>query len=122
MPFALLRYDTLDDRREVFHLLHRLDPRRRVAFLRWACSRATGRHGRRPEPSPLMAEAVRLAYRCDRGDERLTNECYADYLALVAQWDLDQAAALAELVRWVRTGRSAPAPSSPCPSRPSASA
>lgn len=118
---ALLRYDTLDDRREAWHLLHRLPPRDRVAFLRWACTLATGKHGRRPDPV-ISRESVRQAYRCDRADERLTNECYADYLALVAQWDLDQAAALAELVRWVRTGRSAPAPSSPCPSRPSASA
>jgi hypothetical protein len=41
MSHPALIHDQLDDRRELVTLLNHLPPRQRVAFLQWACSRAT---------------------------------------------------------------------------------
>jgi hypothetical protein len=104
----LLVIDTLDDRREVWSLLHRLPPRERLCYLRWCCAQVsdpvTGNG-----PTPLIAgETVRMAYRCDRADTRLTNEVYGCYLSLVGQHSaisrrsLDPVVAAVELERVVR--------------------
>lgn len=49
-----------------------------------------------------MAEAVELAGRCDRADDRLTNEIYTDLWAMKNQYDLDLDWVTAELVEIVR--------------------
>ena len=101
-----LTLDTLDDRREVYHLLHRLPPARRVAFLADCCGRVTAPGGNRPAAAGF-GRLVREAGRCDRGDERLTVAVYTDLLALAAQWRLDLAAAAVRLERWGRSSSSA---------------
>jgi hypothetical protein len=98
----ILAIDTLDDRREVWHLLHRLPPARRVAFLADCCSRVRDCRGNRPVPSARMAPALAAARRCDRADHRLTTMLYTDLLMLAAQWGLDPAAAAVRLEAWVR--------------------
>lgn len=102
MSQSLITLDTLDDRRELWHLLHRLPPRRRVSFLAWCCGKVRRPDGNGPVASSRMAETIAGAARCDRFDHRLTNEIYGDVLALSAQWGLDLAAAAAELERRVR--------------------
>ena len=118
MKHSLLVLDTLDDRREIWHLLHKLPPSRRIEFMDWCCANVSGPNGMRPTPSRLrMAETIRMAYRCDRADERLTNELYIDVLMLSSQWNLDLGRAAVELERWVRRPVPAPAPppaSGPC--------
>ena len=104
---SLLTLDTLDDRREVWHLLHRLSPRRRVSFLAWACERCTGPRGAKPVASHRMAGTIEQAYRCDGADLRLTNEVYGDLLALAANYRFDLGAAAVELERRVKSAGSA---------------
>ena len=99
----ILAIDTLDDRREVWHLLHRLPPARRVAFLADCCRRVPGNaRGHRPTPSARMAPTVAAAARCDAADHRLTTLVYTDLLVLSSQWGLDLAAAAVRLEGWVR--------------------
>ena len=99
---SILTLDTLDDRRELHSLLHRLSPRRRVSFLAWCCRQVSGPNGTRPVASSRVGPTLEAAYRCSVADERLTNEMYGDVLALAAQWDLDLAAAARELEARVR--------------------
>ena len=112
MNKSLLTLDTLDDRRELWHLLAKLPPRSRVSFLAWCCKRAKPVLGRLPVASGRMAPTVEMAGRCDRHDLRLTNEIYSDLLYMAANHDLDLTAAAAELERRVRRPDAAPAPSS----------
>lgn len=88
-PTALI-YDTLDDRREIWSLLHRLHPLRRVRFLRLCCQQVTLPGGSQsPAPSYRMHERIRAALRDDTADEWLTNEIYGDLFQLAHQWRLD---------------------------------
>ncbi len=98
---SLLVIDTLDDRREVWHLMHRLPPRERVRFVGWCCARITSEVGHRPCPR-YDRGLLDLAYRDDSADLRVTNSAYSDVLVLAAQWGLDLAAAAVELERRVR--------------------
>ena len=113
---SILVLDTLDDRKEIWYLLHRLSPNRRVAFLDWCCSQVSGPNGTRPIPSRLrMAETIRMAYRCDNADLRLTNELYTDVIALGHQWQLDVGRAAVVLEQFVRRPGHIPSPASgPC--------
>src|SRR5262245_10076525 len=85
---SVLALDTLDDRREVFRLLDRLSPRRRLAYLAWCC-----RQVRTPAGEP-----VRVAARSN-GD---TFEVFFDWWHLGFQYDLDMDAAARALERQVR--------------------
>lgn len=99
---TLLAVDTLDDRREIWHLLHRLPPRERVRFIGRCCNRL-GSKGRGVRPSVhRMRDRIDGSYRDDKADEGLTNMLYADLLFLGAQWDLDLPAAVVELESVVR--------------------
>lgn len=98
-----LALDTLDDRREIYHLLHRLPPAGRVAYLDWCCRRATlGTSGAHPRPATWLHSRARDAGRCDRADDRLTTEIYVDVVSLANAYRFDLPAALTELVRRVR--------------------
>lgn len=102
---SLLALDTLDDRREIYHLLRRLSPRRRVAFLADCCKqvRAKTPNDTGPTPSLLrMGPTIKEAYRCDRANDRLTNMIYFDVLALSSQWHFDLGGCLPALVRLAR--------------------
>ena len=104
---SLITFDTVDDRRELWSLLHRLSPRARVSFLAWCCTKVRRADGNGPVASSRMCETVEGAYRCDRFDLRLTNECFMDCLMLTAQWGLDLATAAVELERRVRVAHRA---------------
>jgi len=88
MPSPLLPADDLDTRREAWHLLHRLPPARRLAFLWWVCRAATRPGLNCPEPVPAMREHARQAYRCDRADERFTNMVWVDVTAVCNQYEV----------------------------------
>lgn len=83
--------DNLDDRKEIHRLLTKLPPVERVNFLRWACQQVPkNSKGHLPVPHVWkMRVTLEEAYRCDRADLAITNECYADLLVLISQWGLD---------------------------------
>lgn len=118
---SLLTLNTLDDRREIWTLLHRLSPSGRVAFLHWACRQVADQHGNGPHPM-IDRGMIQQAYRCDRADDRLTTAIFADLWALVGQWNLDPVKAAVELEKWgSRVSRPSPLSSSAC-ARPVSSA
>lgn len=114
MKPQLLIIDTLDDRRELHGLLHRLPPRDRIRFLQTCCARVPRGSDRLPVPAVWsMRATVDQAYRDDRADLRLTNEIYADVLQLFNQYRLDAVATALLLTEWVRRpeARRVPLPS-----------
>ena len=101
----LLQFDTLDDRREISELMHRLPPRKRIAFLRWCCRRAklTNRNTAGFSPSDVEPETIKLAElaRWDSSaDDMLTQEIYKDlfYLSWQFHFDLREAVLMLELI------------------------
>lgn len=76
-----------DEKRDLFVLLKRLDPRERLDYLAWAC-REAGRN--RPDKVTVTSST---------GTER---DVWGDLMSLTFAYDLDPRAALAELVRRVR--------------------
>lgn len=99
---SLLVIDTRDDRREIWHLLHHLPPRRRAQFLKWCCDQvANDAKGHRPMVR-VTREEVQDAVRADDGDHRLTNSVYSLTLILGSQWKLDLVKAAVELESWVK--------------------
>lgn len=103
MKPSYLVFDTLDDRRELHALLHRLPPAARVAFLEECCRRVADARGNGPRPVPSMrAVMVPDAVRCDRGDDRLTAAVYSDIVALAHQHGLDLARVALDLERFAR--------------------
>ncbi len=103
----LLTLDTKEDRREVWHLLHRLPPKVRVRFLEWCCKQVPQGPGcHLPVPAIWkMATTLDRAYRSDEEDTRLTNEVFMDVVQLWSTYSLDPlktAMALENLVRRLR--------------------
>lgn len=97
----LLVLDDRDSRREVWHLLHRLPPRARVAFLAHCCTLVP--KGNLPEPVVYgMREKVRAAHHDERGDVRLTNDVYGSLLQLFNDFALDAARTAVTLEEWVK--------------------
>ncbi len=101
MKPSILVVDNTDDRREIWHTLHRLRPGHRARFLQWACSRVSNAKGDRPMARVTVAE-VDDAMRHDDGDNRLTNSVYALLLTLGNQWNLDLMEAAKELEQWAK--------------------
>lgn len=97
MKPTYLTLDTLDDRRELFHLLHRLPPRARYGYLVRCCEAVKDGLGNGLFPVPSMRRMVDEAGRCGRADDRLTNAVYGDILALAANRNLDLAAVALDL-------------------------
>lgn len=95
----ILTLDTIDDRREIIHLLGKLPPRTRVSFLSQACE--TIKKANCPKPVYQRSE-IEHAYRNDAADNRLTNAVYFDLLTLGFQWGLDLKAIALNLEQIVR--------------------
>lgn len=100
-PMSAIILDTLDDRREIWHLLHRLHPFDRVRFLAWCCRLVPEKQGR-PIPSHRLRDRMRSAVRCDRSDMALTNEIYTDLWTLSHQYKIDMDHVASSLVACVR--------------------
>lgn len=101
----LRTYDTRDDRREVYYLLARLPPRRRVEWLERACRGAfLPRTKTRPHVSAKTWQRADEAMRDDSLDEGLTTEVFFDFWTMAANYGLDVAAALEVLVRMAKRG------------------
>lgn len=114
---SLLAVDTLDDRREIWHLLHRLAPWERVRFVDWCC-RSVRSFGRGVRPSVhRMLDRIQSSFKDDKSDHALTNMLYADVLFLGSQWGLDvpRAAVMLEQVVKCRTKIADIPPLSPGP-------
>lgn len=100
MKPQFLIYDTLDDRREIYRLLHRLSPQKRIAFLNWCCKQATlGKHQSYIQVSRKSHQMAEQARKCDRADEALTADLYNDLWHLASHYQFDLDKALEELVR-----------------------
>lgn len=103
MKPTLLLVDTKDDRREIWHLLHRLSPWDRVRFLGQCCERARLPNGVGPRVSTdRMKPRITASYREEKANEGLTNEVYGDILVLAAEWNIDMASVAVELEQIVR--------------------
>jgi hypothetical protein len=102
MKAACLYLDTLDDRRELFALLHRLPPRRRVAYVEGLCRGLTIADGLRRGVSARTHALAELARRDDSADRRLTLDLYMDCWHLCVQYGLDLPAAAQALEALVR--------------------
>lgn len=101
----LLTVDTLDDRREVYHLLARLSPVRRVRYLESVCARTTLPNTQvHPKLSADTYRWMRAAVAGDSGaDDRLTLDCYLMLWQLgSANYRLNLAQMLGELEQWGR--------------------
>lgn len=98
-----LSTDTLDDRREVWRLLHRLPPGKRVRFLQWAAEQSKIVKGNKPvhtTPRSVVEAAIR-----DYGngaDTNLTNSLYTELGMLYVQWNVDPKTIAEELEQRVR--------------------
>lgn len=103
---AFLVMDTLDDRREVHHLLDLLSPTERLAFLDWCCNQVKGKNKINPVPSlRRMGPRVQEAMRHEDYAERLTVEIFFDFWNLANTYGLDVVKATAELERRVKAKR-----------------
>lgn len=108
MKNTLLLVDNVSDRRDLWHMLHRIHPVRRLQFLRWCCVTASTPNAPCPTPTIEMASHTRDAIRADAYDERLTNMIYFDLAAIGQQYDFDLGKAMVVLERWVRFGGELP--------------
>jgi hypothetical protein len=96
-------YDSKDDRREIWRLLARLPPWRRVAFLARCCRAASiGRTDIRPGVGRDTRRLAAMAMRDDGADLPLTNDIYSSLFYLELQYSFDLDVALRWLVESVR--------------------
>jgi hypothetical protein len=93
---GLIVYDNLDDRREIWHLLHKLSPKFRFQFLDRCCQLvfqiklAQGVNIGEMRASELrMRDTIKASRKCDQADNRLTSEIYWDILSLASPWSVD---------------------------------
>lgn len=87
---GILQYDTLDDRREVYHLLSKLPPAQRVGWLDWACRQATlGASGVRPIVQQKTRQLAHQARWDSAADRRLTLEVYFDLWMMSLNYRVD---------------------------------
>jgi hypothetical protein len=112
MMHQLLRYDCLDDRREVHRLLQLLHPRQAVAWLDRQCQRAAHPHGSRPAPARKMEPRVREAeLKGGQHHYRLCTELFFDFWTLASQYGIDMDVAVRELEELVQCRHRSASPS-----------
>lgn len=103
-PGQIKAFDNRDDRLEIANLLGHLSPKRRLAFLRWACLHATlpGTIGNHPIAAFSTVELARKARHCDRANESLTMDVLSSLVHMSIDYQLDLAACLAHLTLMAR--------------------
>lgn len=89
----LAEIDDTDSRRELFYLMSRLSPARRVEFLQWCAGVANGAIMLRHDP-PWVLTVV-------QNETGEAMESYLDLMGLISQWGLDAGVAVKELERRV---------------------
>lgn len=100
---SVLSIDTVDDRRELHHLLSKLSPRKRVDFLKRCCARCKSKMGPVEPNLYQMAPRVRAALKgCEKADHGLTRDIIGDLLMLAYSYDLDLTKVVVDLERTVR--------------------
>lgn len=119
---ALLAVDTLDDRREIFHLLHRLPPASRIAFVNRVCKsvvlKGSATH---PGVGRSTFALAALAMRNDKANEALTTDLFFDLWHLAMQFEnFNWDSVLTDLVQWARYRPTSPARHAASSSRHSA--
>lgn len=105
---SCLVHDNLDDRRELWHLLHRLPPAWRVSFLEWCCKQVAGRYGPVRPRAKVFGPLLDHSRRDDRADLVTTNEVYLDVYRLGHQYGLDLDAACRRLEAVAKRNRLIP--------------
>lgn len=99
----ILDHDNKDDRLEVYHLLSKLPPPKRLAWLDWACCRATlGTSQVRPVVQQKTRRLAAQARWDSAADARLTLEIFFDLWMLSINYRVDFEALLKGLERQVR--------------------
>lgn len=97
MKPTYLTLDTRDDRTEIWHLLHKLHPRKRYAFLVRCCEKVKDGLGNGLFPVPSVRRQAEDAMRNEPDNERFTNVVYTDLLMLAAQRNLNMYEVAVEL-------------------------
>jgi hypothetical protein len=108
---TVLTLDTLDDRREIWHLLHCLHPRRRVEFLSWCCGQVRAINGGTGPVPHGHGGMLRAAIQGDDAqDQRLTTTIYTELGMLASQQRIEMKEAAIMLEQFARrqSGLSAP--------------
>lgn len=86
--------ENLDDRREVWHLLHALRPSRRYRFIRWCCKGCrVGSYVPKLWHTQRDLDRLKEAERTGgAADVQISNECYGYLWSMATQYGLDLAA------------------------------
>lgn len=98
----LTQFDNVDDRREIWHLLHKLNPHQRVKFVGYCCQIVTGKLKGVVLDATSMQDTIEESWICERASERLTNILYYDILALACQWKVDLSRVVLDLEQVVK--------------------
>lgn len=100
---GILIHDNLDDRREIYHLLARLPPKRRLGWLEWACRNATlGESKVRPVVAAKTRQLADQARWDSSANTRLTMEVFFDLWMLSVNYRMDFESLLRRLEAVVR--------------------
>ena len=98
-----MAYDNRMDRPEVWGLIKRLGPVKRLAFQKWACRVAyLPASFEKPEVKRSTVELARLARWDDSADLRHTWDAYMDLFQLANEYAFSLDDAVAKLVEMVR--------------------
>lgn len=98
-----LVYDTRDDRKEIFHLLKRLPPAKRIAFVSECCRKAVlGTSKISPRVAQKTRDLATQARWDSSADEKLTLDLFYDLWHLSVSYKFDLDAALTRLVEVVK--------------------
>lgn len=103
---AYLKFDNIDDKREICTLLRRLSPARRITFFRWCCMRSR-LSSNTQDVSRVAKSTIELAEKArwdSSADEMLTQEIYRDIFYLSVQHLFDIEHAVKMLEKMVRKG------------------
>ena len=106
MPLEDLQsIDNVDDRREILHLLSKLDPDTRVKFLYWARDETNAQVQQRQDPTDETRLLKFVEITISTGDH---HEAWFDLCLMIATYGLNKRIALAELERWAARARLLP--------------
>ncbi len=104
MTGSTITIDTRDDRQQIYELIHRLPPKRRIEFLVWVCQQVPqNEKGHLPVPVVTgLQTTCEYAYRNEDANARLSREVYIDVLSLIVQFSVDDKIMACTLEKWVK--------------------
>lgn len=103
-PGQIKAYDNRDDRIEIANLLGHLEPRKRVQFFAWACSKAIlpGTRNLHPLVGAATYKLLAASRHCDRANEQLTIDILQSLTHMWIDYQLDARDCLTKLEAMAR--------------------